>query len=491
MKKLPTTEKSPKLDLLRNQEGLDVKSKKTKRGLVVFGKIALVLFIVVAILGALFSYKLMTASKNIFSENEDESIIQQIKKLVFSKDKYLAGEEEGRTNILLLGMGGEGHQGAYLTDTIIVVSIKYNGQDTEKDVSMISIPRDLYVKVDNQNYYRINSLYTLGKVNQDEYESGMTLINDAISNITGLPIHYYVRADFDGFKKVIDSLDGIEVYVDNSFYDAEYPTENYGYQTVVFKKGTSQMDGDKALKFARSRHGVTLSGEGSEASDFSRAKRQQKILVAVRDKALSLETIINPKKISEGMEALGDHIRTNLEPWETMRLTEMAQEINRDEIINKVVDHGESGLLYSTTASSGAYVLLPKEDDYSAIKSFCQNIFDVKYLKREDARIEVLNGTSQSGLAQDIADQLSAEDYNIVSIGNATALTDTPDTTIIYTFGEQTKETTLKKLKEKFGASKIETLDDRSKIVDPKTTRDITVDIIILLGPDSNSLAKQ
>jgi len=205
MKKLPTTEKSPKLDLLRNQEGLDVKSKKTKRGLVVFGKIALVLFIVVAILGALFSYKLMTASKNIFSENEDESIIQQIKKLVFSKDKYLAGEEEGRTNILLLGMGGEGHQGAYLTDTIIVVSIKYNGQDTEKDVSMISIPRDLYVKVDNQNYYRINSLYTLGKVNQDEYESGMTLINDAISNITGLPIHYYVRADFDGFKKVIDS----------------------------------------------------------------------------------------------------------------------------------------------------------------------------------------------------------------------------------------------------------------------------------------------
>lgn len=483
-------EKPPKLDLLRSQEGLDANSKKTKKNLVIFGKIVLVLFIVVAVFGALFSYRLITASKNIFSENEDESIVQQIRKLVFSKDKYLEGEVEGRTNILLLGMGGEGHQGAYLTDTIMIVSIKNNGDKAAKDVSMISIPRDLYVKLENQNYYRINSLYSLGEVNSDIYKSGANLITDTVSDFTGLPIHYYVRADFNGFKKIIDSLNGIEVYVDNSFYDAEYPTENYGYQTVVFKKGMNQMDGDKALKFARSRHGVVIDGTGSEASDFARAKRQQKILVAVRDKALSLETIINPKKVSEGMEALGDHIRTSIEPWEVARLAEIAQEVNREEIINKVIDHGESGLLYSTTANSGAYVLLPKVEDYSAIKAFSQNIFDVKDLKKENARIEILNGTKESGLAQDIADQLSTEDYNIISIGNATALTDIPDVTTIYTFGDQPKEITLKKLKEKFSAGKIEQLDNRAKVVDPKTTRDIAPDIIIVLGPDSSSLAK-
>jgi len=484
-------DKPPKLDLLRSQEGLDVKSRKTRRGFLIFGKIALVVFIVIAVLSALFSYKLITASKNIFSETEnEESIIQQIKKLVFSKDKYLQGEEEGRTNILLLGMGGEGHQGAYLTDTMMIVSIKNNGDKEARDVSMISIPRDLYVKLDSGNYYRINSLYSLGEVNE-QYDGGAALVTDTVSQITGLPMHYYIRVDFNGFKKIIDSLGSIDVYVENSFYDAEYPTDDYGYQTVVFKKGMNQLDGDKALKFSRSRHGVVIDGEGTEASDFARARRQQKILVAVRDKALSLETIVNPKKISEGLEALGDHIRTNIEPWETVRLAEIAQDINREEIINKVIDHGESGLLYSTTANSGAYVLLPREEDYSEIKTFCQNIFDIKYLKKENARIEVLNGTKESGLAQTIAGQLSAEDYNIVSIGNATALTEAPSVTTIYIFGTQPIETTLRKLKEKFPNGDITKLDDRAKIVDPKTSRDIESDIIIVLGPDSNSLAKQ
>ena len=489
--KSPLMDKHPKLDLLRSQEGLDVKSRKTRKGFFILGKIALVLFIVIAILSALFSYKLITASRNIFSETEeDQTLIQQIKKLVFSSNKYLKGEEEGRTNILLLGMGGEGHQGAYLTDTIMIVSIKNNGDQEARDVSMISIPRDLYVKLENNNYYRINSLYSLGQVN-DEYGSGATLVTNTIADITGLPMHYYIRVDFDGFKKIIDSLGGIDVYVDNSFYDSEYPTNNYGYQTVVFKKGMNQMDGDKALKFARSRHGIVINGTGSEASDFARAKRQQKILEAVRDKALSLETIINPKKIAEGMEALGDHIRTNIEPWETVRLAEIAREINREEIINKVIDHGESGLLYSTTANSGAYVLLPRVEDYSEIKTFSQNIFDIKYLKQENARLEILNGTDHEGLAQTVANKLSAEDYNVVSLGNATALEETPAVTTIYILGDEPKETTLQKLKEKFPDGDITTLDDRTKIVDPKTSQDVAVDIIIVLGPDSTSLVKQ
>jgi len=100
----------PKLDLLRKKEGLDrTGKKKGKMGLVIIGKIALVVIIIAAVFGALFSYKLITAGKNIFSESSNDSIFEQLKRLVLSPDKYLQGEQDGRTNILLLGMGGEGH----------------------------------------------------------------------------------------------------------------------------------------------------------------------------------------------------------------------------------------------------------------------------------------------------------------------------------------------------------------------------------------------
>lgn len=481
----------PKLDLLRKKEGLNTKTEGKKKGLVVLFKIALALFIIAAITGSLFSFRLITAGKDIFNnKNNEGSVFQQLKRLIFSQDKLLDGEEEGRTNILLLGMGGEGHQGALLTDTIMIVSIKYNGTDEKKDVSLISIPRDLYVPLNNEGYYRINSIYSIGET-RDEYENGSALISQIINEITDIPIHYYVRINFDGFKEIIDSLGGINVYVDRSFYDSQYPTENFGYQTVVFKKGMNQMDGDKALKFARSRHGVVIDGEGSEASDFARAERQQKILAATRDKALSFETIINPKAISDSMQALGNNIRTNLEPWEMLKLAEMAKYINQEEIINKVIDHGENGFLYSTTASSGAYVLLPKKKDYSQIKSFVRNIFDIKNIKAENAKIEVLNGTSNEGLATRSANILAFEDYNIVSIGNANNIDNNINSTRIYILGDNKKDITLSKLKNIFKNSEIIDLEDRSEIVDPATSEMIDVDIIVVLGMDAIEQVEQ
>jgi len=477
--------KYPKLDLLRSKEGLNLKNERRKKGLVIFAKVLLALFIVSAIAGSLFSYKLITAGRDIFNSNGQQgSVLQQLKRLLFSKDKYLVGEEEGRTNILLLGMGGEGHQGALLTDTIMVVSIKHNGYEEKKDVSMISIPRDLYVPLENEGYYRINSIYSIGETN-DEYESGSSLVSQVVSNITGIPIHYYVRVNFDGFKEVVDSLGGIDVYVDRSFYDSQYPTENFGYQTVVFKKGMNQMDGEKALKFARSRHGIVIDGEGSEASDFARAERQQKILTAIRDKALSLGTIVNPKVISDSLQALGNNIRTNMEPWEMLKFAEMANSINQEEIINKVIDHGENSFLYSTTAASGAYVLLPKKKDYSQIQHFVQNVFDIKNLKGENARIEILNGTTNDGLATNTANLLSYEEYNIVNIGNATNIEPKTYTTTLYIIGDQKKDITLSKLKERFPDCAIQSISDRSEIVDPVTSEDIIVDIIIVLGQDA------
>lgn len=475
----------PKLDLLREKEGLNTKTESKKRGLVIFAKVLLALFIVSAIAGSLFSYKLITAGKDVFNiKSREGSIFQQLRRLVFSQDKLIAGEEDGRTNILLLGMGGEGHQGALLTDTIMIVSINHNGIDEKKDVAMISIPRDLYVPLNNDGFYRINSIYSIGETH-DNYENGSALISQVVSNITDIPIHYYVRVNFDGFKEVVDSLGGVDVYVDRSFYDSQYPTENYGYQTVVFKKGMNNMDGDKALKYARSRHGIVIDDTGNEASDFARAERQQKILTAIRDKALSLETIVNPKVITDSLQALGNNIRTDLEPWEMLKMGELAKSINQEEIINKVIDHGENGFLYSTTASSGAYVLLPKKKDYSQIKSFVRNIFEIKHLKDENIKIEVLNGTSSEGLATRTGNILSFEEYNIVSIGNATNIKSDVNNTRIYTLGDNKKDYTVSKLQQIFPGSEIIDINHRSEVVDPETSEEINTDIIVVLGDDA------
>lgn len=245
------------------------------------------------------------------------------------------------------------------------------------------------------------------------------------------------------------------------------------------------MDGDKALKFARSRHGVVIDGEGNEGSDFARAERQQKILTAARDKALSVETLINPKVITDSLQALGNNIRTNMEPWEMVRMAEMAKSINQEEIINKVIDHGEHGFLYSTIASSGAYVLLPKVKDYSQIKSFVSNIFDIKNLQEENAKVEVLNSTDSEGLATQTGNVLGFEEFNIVSIGNATQMNEPLSNTRIYVLGDNKKESTVAKLQDIFATSQVYEIDSRSEIVDPTTSEEIEVDIIIVLGDDA------
>lgn len=407
----------PKLDLLRNKEG--IKKPVDKKHISLALKIVLGLFIFFLIAGALFSYKILSVGQNIFQNNGKMSFFSQLKRLVLAEDKKIKGEEEGRTNILLLGMGGEGHEGALLTDTIMIVSLKYD-QGAEKKVALISIPRDLAVPFRNSKYYKINSIYALGERDNKNPSEGGKLISQVVSNISGLPIHYYIRIDFEGFKKIVDSLGGIDIEVKNSFYDPMYPTANYGYQRISFKKGMTHMNGELALKYVRSRHGIVTEGEGNEASDFARAARQQQVLEAIKNKAFSVQTFINPKKLNSILNAFGEHIKTNMEPWEMLRLVEFARSVQKEKIINRVIDNNENGLLYATYSPFGAYILLPKKGDFSEIKEFCQNIFETANLHPEKkVKIIVLNGTSIPNLAKETAEKLKKEGFIVTKVGNA------------------------------------------------------------------------
>lgn len=430
-------------DLLKknDQKKIDPRvyqTEPTKKKKSLLWRSIIVLFLVIVLIGFGFLTKIVLAINSTNSESDKKiGFFEQIKHLLVNPEKELKGEGSDRINFLLMGIGGPGHQGAYLADTIIIASIK----PSTNEVATISIPRDLYVEIPGFSWRKINNALAFG--NEADYPGGgEALLTKVVAQVTGLPIHYYARIDFAGFRKVIDDLGGIDVYIDNSFTDYEYPDYSYGYQTISFTKGWEHMSGERALQYVRSRHGT--SGEGS---DFARSKRQQKVLLAIKEESLSLNTFINPSSIISALNDLGNHNKTNMEVWEMLKLPKLVKDVKKDQLITQVLDTSPGGLLYSETTIDGAYILQPKAGDFSEIQYLAKNIFNTGYITRENARIEVQNSTQEAGLATKTAERLQGMNYNVIKIGNAQTEEEFPNTTI-YDLSGGTNPYTLVSLKD-------------------------------------------
>jgi len=427
-------------ELLKKLEQSEKENKalpqKPKKRSSLLGRSLIVLGIIIILIGLGLATKVILAVNSTnASSGEKISLFEQIKHLITNPDKQIPGEVSDRINILLIGIGGPGHEGAYLSDTIILASIK----PSTEDVAMLSIPRDLLVEIPNYGWRKINNALAFGK--QDNYPGGgEALLSSIVSSITSLPIHYYIRIDFEGFRKIIDDLDGIDIYIDTSFTDYQYPDYSYGYQTISFRQGEEHMNGERALQFVRSRHGTN--GEGS---DFARSKRQQKVLLALKEKAISFNTLINPASIISALDNLGNHNKTNMEIWEIIKLSKIFKNINQDQIVTHVLDNDPEGLLQARTTTEGAYVLEPKAGDFSEIQSIARNIFQANPIIKERAKIAIQNGTTESGLAKKISEQLAELNYSIVDISNAPS--QDYQKTIIYDFSGGRKPSTIIGLK--------------------------------------------
>lgn len=203
---------------------------------------------------------------------------------------------DGRVNFLLLGKGGAGHEAPDLTDTIMFVSLFLGDENKKPSLTLVSLPRDIWI-ADLRT--KINSLYYWG--NKKEEKGGISLARVKIEEILGVPIHYVVVIDFSVFKEVVDLLGGVDVYVENGFVDNWYPIEGKEndscnsdplfrcrYETVVFEKGWQKMDGERALKFVRSRK-----AEGDEGTDLARSRRQQQIIEAIKTKVLDKRFLLD------------------------------------------------------------------------------------------------------------------------------------------------------------------------------------------------------
>ncbi|KKQ11526.1 MAG: hypothetical protein US24_C0024G0006 [candidate division WS6 bacterium GW2011_GWC2_36_7] len=169
------------------------------------------------------------------------------------------------TNFLIIGIDTRGTTDGLNTDTLILASYNY---DTH-NVVMVSIPRDLSVEIgkDSKWYNKINAVYAFTKEESDDTK-GLQELQRTVEELTGTEIQYYAMVNFDGFTQVVDAVGGVDINVENSFTDYTYPLGN-GYQTVSFKAGIQHMNGDTALKYARSRH----SSDNNEGSDFMRGTR--------------------------------------------------------------------------------------------------------------------------------------------------------------------------------------------------------------------------
>lgn len=361
----------------------DKKTKIAWKGF--FARIIILVFAIAVVWSSFFVYKIYQLEKQVVQENSGEvksTFVETAKNIVTFQRKPLKGEERDRINVLLLGIGGEGHSGKNLTDTIILASINPKTLQT----SLLSIPRDLYVEIpDSHIRTKINAVYTYSlRSNDKNPNEAVDSLKKIVEEITGQPVDYYITLDFEGFKKIVDDLGGVDVEVENDIIDTRYPGPNFSYQTFEIKKGWHHLDGETALKYSRVRH--------TKGGDFGRASRQQQVLASAKKKALSLEFFANPLKLNNLLNDLGEHLKTDIHFNEIPSFLELTKNVNVYQTTNKVLDAwSENSLLASSHVQLGgamAYVLIPRIKNYSQIQELAENIFDLKNIQRKKEAIE-------------------------------------------------------------------------------------------------------
>ncbi len=290
-------------------------------------------------------------------------------------------------SIALLGYGGGVHEGTFLTDSIMIVRV-----DTlEKRTQLISIPRDLWVKVPTKSkkpfYSKINSVYQMGfytnnypdvAFSPNEEQPGAQLVKHILSNATGFSIDRYVAIDFDGFTKVVDLLGGVDVDVAITFDDYEYPVEGMEidlcgkqpedlpelekiatespelafpcrYEHLHFDKGMTTMNGETALKFVRSRHSL------QDGSDFGRSARQQLFMEAVAKKTFAIGSV---PKLLPLLDEVSNHVRTDISLTEMQKFGK--ELFSMKDYSSQRVVLSLDNVLKDTYSNDGQYILIPR-----------------------------------------------------------------------------------------------------------------------------------
>jgi LCP family protein required for cell wall assembly len=375
----------------------------------------------------------------------------------------IEGIENGQINILLLGIGGEGHDGPYLTDTIILAQIK---PDTGQTV-LTSIPRDYLVNLPNNlGARKINAAFAEGFALHGNWDEAGTWARETVEKVTGLSIPYFAVIDFSGFEKAINQVGGIDVTIDRTFTDYSYPDSGIGYlPPITFKEGKEHMNGARALQFARSRHAA-----GPEGSDFSRSQRQQKVISTFKQKVLQLNLVSDASTINKLLDVFADHFHTNLSPGESFSLYKIVK--NSDNFLSLSLDPDTNIICPQILPDTGAYVLSPcPGKNNSDVQNYFKNAFASGKMLSEKSVIW-LSSSTHDREPYDKADQeLKAAGLTVWELPYQGPLL---DQNIIYQVNQ--KPATAEFIKNSLSATE-STVPPSGIKIDPSK-----VDIIIILG---------
>jgi LCP family protein required for cell wall assembly len=266
-----------------------------------------------------------------------------------------------RVNLLVMGFGGQGHDGAYLTDSMVVMSLLPQSHHT----TLISVPRDLWVQIppNSGQYHKINYAYVYGSNNGANPVGGGNAAAQKVSVVTGLDVKYWLTINFEGFRDFINAIGGIDVYVPDSF-KAKYPANddpsiNPNWIQIEFKKGMQHMDGETAIRYARARYVLDNPAEGT---DFARSARQQIIIKAALSKVKQISTW---PSLYKALDALQHTIYTNLS------LTDLIQfALKMDLNDAHRVGLSNQNVLVDASAPDGEYILQPANGNWQAIQNY-------------------------------------------------------------------------------------------------------------------------
>src|SRR3989344_1450841 len=388
----------------------------------------------------------------------------------------LRGEGDGRVNILILGIGGPGPEGADLTDTVMIASI----DPINNQVSLLSLPRDLWVKIPGNGSQKLNAAYAYGKQGSkskdliDQERDGLVLLDKALQPVIGIPIHYHAIIDFSAFKQAVDAVGGITFYVPETLYDPSIAWENK-YNPVIAQKGNQTFDGARALLYAKSRETST---------DFARSERQRQLMVALKDKILSAGTFSNPLKISSLLSSFGDNIYTDFSLNDIKRLYEIISKIPSKDISSLDLVTPPHDLL-TTNGLNGLSVVQPKAGlyNYGPLQNYIRNALRDGFLTRENAPVAVYNATDIVGLATKQADILKSYGYN-VTVVDSLPKANNPAKTAVVDQSNGSAKYTRHYLERRFGVITQGKMPDGTVVTPPAGTK-----FVIILGKDVQSQA--
>lgn len=265
------------------------------------------------------------------------------------------------TNLLILGKAGAGWTAGELTDTILLAVIEPGADEGEAHrLSLISIPRDLLVRIPGGGTAKINALWAIGKSGAESTDEASALIRDAVQDVTGIPVSDTLIVDVAAAERVIDALGGITVNVEERIDDPAFPTAGGGTQRLTIEPGFHVLDGKTAVRYARTRH--------TREGDFGRLRRQHQIIETVLAKARGLDVTNDIPKILAIYRTLSGNVETTLSIEDIFRITIAAHDIPLARINTFALETiGREPLLAGTTEAA----LIPRAGtfDYRAIRA--------------------------------------------------------------------------------------------------------------------------